>query len=83
MWAPRGVFGSGGNDYFFSGSWWALVIILEDLGSKLVDLGIYGAQPKSKKINLKDLTLKEKPSFCLIKNFFGFSGCPPEPPNKM
>ena len=31
---------SGENDYLFSGSWGALVIIFRNLGSKLIDLGI-------------------------------------------
>ena len=37
-----------------------------DLGSKLIVLGIKGALQKSKKYNLNNLTLKEKPSFRLI-----------------
>ena len=37
---PQGFGGSGENGYFFSGSWGALVIILGDLGSKLIVLGI-------------------------------------------
>ena len=32
--------GAGENGYSFSGSWGALVIISEDLGSKLIVLGI-------------------------------------------
>ena len=35
--------------YLFSGSWEALVIILWELGSKLIVLAIKGAIPKSKK----------------------------------
>ena len=42
-----------------------MVIILGELGSKLIILGIQGALPKSKKNN------KEKPPFCLI--FFKIS----------
>ena len=57
---PQGFWGSGENSYLFSGSWGALVIILGELGSKLIILGIKGALPKSKKKN------KEKPPFCLI-----------------
>ena len=55
--------GFGENGYLFSGSWGALVIIFRDLGSKFIVLGILGALQKSKK---KNLTLKVKPSFCLI-----------------
>ena len=56
---PQGFWGSGENCYLFSGSWRALVIILGELGSKLIILGIQGALPKSK-------NNKEKPPFCLI-----------------
>ena len=42
---PQGFWGSGENGYLFSGSWGALVIILGELGSKLIILGI----AKSKK----------------------------------
>ena len=42
---PRGF---GENGYLFSGSWGALVIILAELGSKLIILWIKGALPKSK-----------------------------------
>ena len=38
--APQGFWGSGENGYLFSGSWGALVIILGELGSKLIILGI-------------------------------------------
>ena len=38
--APMGFWGSGENGYLFLGSWGALVIILGDLGSKLIILGI-------------------------------------------
>ena len=38
--APQGFWGTGENDYLFSGSWGALVIILGELGSKLIILGI-------------------------------------------
>ena len=37
---PQGFWGSGENGYLFSGSWGALVIILGELGSKLIILGI-------------------------------------------
>ena len=37
---PLGFWGSGENGYLFSGSWGALVIILGELGSKLIILGI-------------------------------------------
>ena len=40
LWAPQGFWGSGENDKIFSGSWGALVIILGELGSKLIILGI-------------------------------------------
>ena len=60
-WAPRGFGGSGENGYLFSGSWGALVIILGELGSKLIILGIWGALPKSKKKKKQ-----EKASICLI-----------------
>ena len=59
---PQGFWGSGENGYLFSGSWGALVIIFRDLGSKFIVWGIWGALQRSK----KNLTLKEKPSFCLI-----------------
>ena len=39
-WGPQGFWGSGENGYLFSGSWGALVIILGELGSKLIILGI-------------------------------------------
>ena len=39
-WAPQGFWGSLENGYLFSGSWGALVIILGELGSKLIILGI-------------------------------------------
>ena len=42
-----GVWGSWENGYLFSGSWGSLVIILRDLGSKLIVLGIKGVLPKS------------------------------------
>ena len=35
-----GVWGSGENDYLFSGSWGALAIIFRYLGSKSIVLGI-------------------------------------------
>ena len=37
---PQGFWGSGENGYSFSGSWGALIIILGELGSKLIILGI-------------------------------------------
>ena len=40
IWGPQGFLGSGENGYLFSGSWGALVIILGELGSKLIILGI-------------------------------------------
>ena len=46
---PQGFWGSGENGYLFSGSWGALVIILVELGSKLIIFGIQEALPKSKK----------------------------------
>ena len=48
LWGPQGFLGSGEKGYLFSGSWGALLIILEELGSKHILLGIYGALPKSK-----------------------------------
>ena len=59
--APQGYWESGEDSYLFSGIWGTLVIIFMDLGSKLIVFGIYGVLQTSKK-----LTLKEKPSFCLI-----------------
>ena len=38
--APQGFWGAGENGYIFSGSWGAMVIILGELGSKLIILGI-------------------------------------------
>ena len=40
MMAPQGFWGSGENDYLYSGSRGALVIILGDIGRKLIVLGI-------------------------------------------
>ena len=40
MGPPQGFWGSGENGYLFSGGWGALVIILGELGSKLIILGI-------------------------------------------
>ena len=37
---PRVFWRSGENGHLFSGSWGALVIIFEELGSKLIILGI-------------------------------------------
>ena len=37
---PQGLWGSGENGYLFSGGWGALVIILGELVSKLIILGI-------------------------------------------
>ena len=37
---PQGFLGSGENGYLFSGIWGALAIILGELGSKLIILGI-------------------------------------------
>ena len=50
---PQGFWGSGENGYLFSGNWGALVIILGELGSKLIILGIKGALPKSKKKKIR------------------------------
>ena len=57
---PQGFGGSVENGYLFSGSWGALihVIILGELGSKLIVLGIQGALLKK--------YIKEKPPFYLI-----------------
>ena len=38
--APQGFWGSGEKGYLFSGSWGALLIILGELGSKKILLGI-------------------------------------------
>ena len=46
---PQGFWGAGEKGYLFSGSWGALLIILGELGSKHILLGIKGALPKSKK----------------------------------
>ena len=40
---PQGFWGSGEKGYLFSGSWGALLIILGELGSKHILLGILGA----------------------------------------
>ena len=55
-----GAWGIWGEWLFLSGSYGALVIVLWDLGSKLIVLGIKGVLPKSKKKKLK------KPPLCLI-----------------
>ena len=39
-WGPQGFWGSGEKGYLFSGSWGALLIILGELGSKHILLGI-------------------------------------------
>ena len=39
-WGSHGFWGSGENGYLFSGSWGVLVIILGELGSKLIIFGI-------------------------------------------
>ena len=46
--SSRVLWDLGTNDYFFSRRLGALVIILGDLGSQLIVLGIKGALPKSK-----------------------------------
>ena len=40
LWGPQGFWGSGEKGYLFSGSWGALLIILGELGSKHILLGI-------------------------------------------
>ena len=40
LWGSHGFWGSGENGYLFSGFWGALVIILGEVGSKLIILGI-------------------------------------------
>ena len=45
---PPGGLGAGKMGYLFAGSWEALLIILGELGSKHILLGIQGALPKSK-----------------------------------
>ena len=40
FWGPQGFWGSGKNDYLFSGIYGALVFILGDMGSKHIVLGI-------------------------------------------
>ena len=71
MEGPQGFGGSGENGYLFSESWGELVIILGELGSKLIILRIQGALPKSRKN-------KEKPPFCC--DFFKISSASPSPP---
>ena len=67
--APRGFPGDLRRRAIFFREWRALVIIFRELGSKLM---VLGSLAKSKFINL---TLKERPSFCLIKmKIFGFWG---------
>ena len=46
---PQGFWGSGEEGHLFSGSWGALLIILGELGSKHILLGIWGVLLKSKK----------------------------------
>ena len=75
---PQGLLGSGENGYFFSGSWGALVIILGELGSKLIILGIKEALPESK---------KKKGKASILLDFLNFSSAsggasPPDPPLK-
>ena len=48
-WGPRGFGDLGRLAIYFQGAGGALVIILGELGNKLIILGIQGALPKSKK----------------------------------
>ena len=68
MMGPQGLWGSGENGYFFSGSWGALVITFSGSGEQADNSFCGFREPcqKVKKINFKNLTLKEKPPFCLI-----------------
>ena len=67
---PQGFGGSGENAFFILGSWGVLVIILVELRSKLMVFRIKGALPKSKNIDLKNLTLMKGLHFFLF--FFKF-----------
>ena len=78
MMGPQGLWGSGENGYLFSGSWGALVIILGELGSKLIILEILGALPKSKKKNWKSLHLFY---FLKIPSASGWGLAPQTPPH--
>ena len=48
-WGPQGFWVSGENGYLFSGSWGTLVIILGELGSKLIILGDIWSLAKKQK----------------------------------
>ena len=63
MMGPKGFWGSGENGYFFSGSWRTLEIIIGDLGSRLIVFVDLGSQAKKKKINFKNIILKENLHF--------------------
>ena len=52
---PQGFFGSGENGYLFSGGWGALVIILGELGSKLIIWENIGSLAKKQKTIRKSL----------------------------
>ena len=72
----QGVCGASDKGYLLSGNCIALVIILGELGSNLIDFGILGALSNRKKIE------KEKPPFCLIfkKAILLATGCCPQIP---
>ena len=72
---PQGFWGSGENGYLFSGIWGALVIILGELGSKLIILGIFGALPKRKRNRGKASILFDFLKFLLL-----LGGLPPRLP---
>ena len=64
--APRGFGELGEKGYLFSGSWGALLIILGELGSKHILLGIKGALPKSKKNKYQASILFNSLKFCWL-----------------
>ena len=63
QWGPQGFWGAVEKGYLFSGSLGALLIILGELGSKLL-LGIKGALPKSKKNKYQASILFNSLKFC-------------------
>ena len=63
---PQGFWGAGEKGYLFSGSWGALLIILGELGSKHILLGIKGALPKSKKNKYQASILFNSLKFCWL-----------------
>ena len=70
---PRGLGDLGRRVIYFQGA----LVVFQGSGEQAHNFRDLGSPAKSKKINLKNPTLKEKPPFCLIKKNFVFRG--PDP----